>query len=84
MKIVNLFSKMIASYKHTLAVIHNELRACGENSSGELGLAHKYNVYTFTKVDYDFGSDIKKIICDLKFTVILTTLGDVFVCGDNE
>lgn len=59
-----------------------KLYACGDNSSGQLGLERiglPYKTFTDTKVD-----NVISVSCGRKSTIILKRDGSIYSCGDNR
>ena len=74
--------EVVCGDNHTF-ILKNDgsLWACGENSSGQLGLGDETDRKTFTQVTTNINNDVKQIACGGIVTFILKNDGSVWSCG---
>lgn len=67
----------------SIYIVKNDgtLWVAGSNSSGQLGLGHKNNIYTFTQVDID---NVKNVQCGWNHVMVLKNDGTLWACGSNN
>lgn len=77
-------AQISCGYAHAM-IIKNDgsLWACGNNSTGQLGLNDKNNRTTFTQVTTNINNDVKQVACGDNFTIILKDDGSVWGSGYN-
>jgi len=69
----------------TLVVISGELWVCGKNDYGQLGVGHKEDVRTFTRIESEFTKlGIKQVKSGYTHSLVLTNSGEVYGAGNNQ
>lgn len=78
--------KQIASGSgHVLALLDNgEVKCCGDNSKGQLGLGHKKKPGDLRTIAKLRNKSIKMIACGNDHSVALTYAGDVYCWGSSQ
>jgi alpha-tubulin suppressor-like RCC1 family protein len=67
-----------------ILTMDNKLFVCGCNEYGQFGLGDDYDtyIYTFVKLEHNFGK-IKNIYFTLTSSIVLNEKNELFVCGGN-
>lgn len=65
-------------------IADGNIYAIGDNTYGELGLSSTATAETFTKIEYEFPSPIKKITTGARHSMILLNNGELYAFGDNS
>lgn len=75
--------QVVPGYTHTMILDdQGRLYACGNNSSGQLGLGDDQNRSSFTLVKLPFL--VTQVACGAYYTMIVDDQGKLYVCGNNE
>ena len=71
---------------HSIAITKTgKILACGSNEHGQLGLGNEVLYHTlFTTIKWHEKTHIISISCGNNHTLLLTGLGHVYSCGDNQ
>lgn len=80
-------SQCILGYAYTLiATLDNKLYGCGDNRYGQLGLGNLPNTMYLTEIPLylPVGVTIKQIVANFSHTLLLTSEGKLYGCGDNK
>lgn len=69
---------------HTIIVTNNgDLYSTGANSEGQLGLGDFCDRFIFSKINVCLEQAIQQLHCQFNHSAIITTRGELFVCGSN-
>ena len=81
---LNEIAQVACGYGHAF-ILKNDgsLWACGNNSTGQLGLNNKTDSTTFKQVTTNINNDVKQVACGDNFTIILKNDGSVWGSGYN-
>lgn len=74
-----------SGYGYTLALSDSgKLYAWGDNHSGQLGLGDTTSRTSPTKLDYNFGGKVVRVLCYAGASYVLTDTGKLYAWGNNE
>ena len=79
-----IISIVAGSYHSLLLTSDGRVYACGSNGDGQLGLGDTNDRSTFTLVPTTTTAPIISIVAGSDHSLLLTSDGRVYACGDNE